>query len=45
VMVGTSSADLPCRATVRLTGPVRAVGAGRRLVTPVSVQPAGGGGQ
>ena len=45
VMVGTSSADLPCRATVRLTGPVREVGAGRRLVTPVSVQPAGGGGR
>jgi beta-glucosidase len=45
VMVGTSSADLPCRATVRLTGPVREVGAGRRLVTPVNVQPAGGGGR
>ena len=43
VMVGTSSADLPCRATVRLTGPVREVGADRRLDTPVSVQPAGGG--
>jgi hypothetical protein len=45
VMVGTSSADLPCRGTVRLTGPVREVGAGRRLVTPVSVQPPGGGGR
>jgi hypothetical protein len=26
VLVGTSAADLPCRATVRLTGPTRVVG-------------------
>ncbi|MGY1605400.1 beta-xylosidase/alpha-l-arabinosidase [Geodermatophilus sp. SYSU D00815] len=38
VLVGTSSASLPCRATVRLTGPVREVGADRRLVTPVTVR-------
>src|SRR4051794_15343081 len=40
VLVGTSSVSLPCRGTVRLTGPVRQVGADRRLVTPVTVQPA-----
>jgi Fibronectin type III-like domain len=45
VLVGTSSADLPCRGTVRLTGPVREVGADRRLVTEVSVQAAGGAGR
>jgi beta-glucosidase len=44
VLVGTSAADLPCRATVRLTGPVRTVGSDRRLVTPVEVRPAGSGG-
>jgi beta-glucosidase len=44
VLVGSSSTTLPCRATVRLTGSVREVGAGRRLVTPVTVQPADGGG-
>ncbi|MEV6494469.1 fibronectin type III-like domain-contianing protein, partial [Actinoplanes sp. NPDC051633] len=38
VLVGTSAADddLPCRGTVRLTGPARVVGAGRVLDTPVS---------
>ncbi|MFD1544286.1 glycoside hydrolase family 3 N-terminal domain-containing protein [Nonomuraea guangzhouensis] len=42
VLVGTSAADLPCRAVVRLTGPLRVVGRGRRLVTPVEVSPAMG---
>jgi beta-glucosidase len=42
VLVGTSAADLPCRGTVRLTGPVRRVGHDRRLVTPVEVGPAPG---
>jgi beta-glucosidase len=40
VLVGTSATDLPCRAAVRLTGPVRVVGHDRRLVTPVEVSPA-----
>ena len=40
VLVGTSAADLPCRARVRLTGPLREVGADRRLVTPVDVSAA-----
>ncbi|GAA0439383.1 glycosyl hydrolase [Acrocarpospora corrugata] len=40
VLVGTSANDLPCRAVVRLTGAVRTVGVGRRLVTPVEVSPA-----
>jgi len=39
VLVGTSVADLPCRATVSLTGPVREVGHDRRLTTPVDVTP------
>jgi beta-glucosidase len=39
VLVGTSAADLPCRATVRMTGPVRVVGHDRHLVTPVDVSP------
>jgi beta-glucosidase len=42
VLVGTSAADLPCRGTVRLTGPVRVVGHDRRLVTPVTLGPAPG---
>ncbi|MBT2227771.1 glycoside hydrolase family 3 N-terminal domain-containing protein [Nonomuraea sp. NEAU-A123] len=42
VLVGTSAADLPCRAVIRLTGPLRIVGRGRRLVTPVEVGPATG---
>jgi beta-glucosidase-like glycosyl hydrolase len=37
VHVGTSSADLPCRTTVRLTGATRVVGHDRRLSTPVHV--------
>jgi beta-glucosidase len=37
--VGTSSADLPCRGSVRLTGPTRVVGPERELVTPVEVVP------
>ncbi|WP_256862563.1 fibronectin type III-like domain-contianing protein [Microbispora sp. GKU 823] len=41
VFVGTSASDLPCRGRVRLTGPLRHVGRGRRLVTPVEVRPAG----
>ena len=37
VLVGTSADDLPCRGKVRLTGPLREVGADRQLVTPVDV--------
>jgi beta-glucosidase len=37
IMVGTSADDLPCRCRVRLTGPLREVGADRQLVTPVDV--------
>jgi hypothetical protein len=37
VLVGSSADDLPCRATVHLTGPVREVGADRHLTTPVEV--------
>ncbi len=37
VLVGSSVADLPCRATVRFTGPARVVGHDRRLTTPVEV--------
>jgi beta-glucosidase-like glycosyl hydrolase len=40
VLAGTSAAHLPCRATVRLTGPLRVVGHDRRLTTPVNVHPA-----
>jgi beta-glucosidase-like glycosyl hydrolase len=39
VLVGTSSADLPCRATVRLTGDVRTVGHDRTMITPVDLRP------
>ena len=39
VMVGSSAADLPCRGTVTLTGPLRVVGHDRRLITPVEVIP------
>jgi beta-glucosidase len=39
VLVGTSSAHLPCRARLRLTGTLRVVGADRRLITPVEVTP------
>jgi hypothetical protein len=38
VLVGTSVADLPCRATVRLTGPTRVVGAERTLTTPITIE-------
>ncbi|GAA1598450.1 glycoside hydrolase family 3 N-terminal domain-containing protein [Kribbella hippodromi] len=44
VMVGTSSLDLPCRATVRITGDVRVVGHDRVLTTPVTIQDDPGGG-
>jgi beta-glucosidase-like glycosyl hydrolase len=37
VLVGTSATDLPGRARVRLTGPVREVGHDRVLITPVRV--------
>jgi hypothetical protein len=40
--VGTSEADLPCRARVRLTGRLRVVGPERRLTTPVTVRPVTG---
>ncbi|MFC4901270.1 glycoside hydrolase family 3 N-terminal domain-containing protein [Streptosporangium amethystogenes subsp. fukuiense] len=39
VLVGTSASDLPCRGRIRLTGPLRHVGPGRRLVTRVDVEP------
>jgi beta-glucosidase len=39
VLVGTSSADLPCRGRLRLTGALRDVGPDRQLVTPVEVRP------
>ena len=39
VFVGTSSRDLPCRATVSVTGDTRVVGHDRRLTTPVEVTP------
>jgi beta-glucosidase-like glycosyl hydrolase len=37
ILVGTSAGNLPCRGSVRLTGPLRTVGAGRRLITEVEV--------
>jgi hypothetical protein len=43
VLVGTSSADLPCRDLVRLTGPVREVGHDRTMITPVDLTPIVGG--
>ncbi|WP_370644460.1 glycoside hydrolase family 3 N-terminal domain-containing protein [Actinoplanes sp. L3-i22] len=39
ILVGTSAGDLPCQATVQLTGPARPAGADRRLTTPVTVRP------
>ena len=39
VLVGTSSARLPCQARLRMTGTLRVVGQDRRLVTPVEVSP------
>ncbi len=38
VLVGTSAADLPCRASVRLSGPTRVVGADRMLTTPITIE-------
>jgi beta-xylosidase len=38
VLVGTSALHTPCRAQVRLTGPVRVVGHDRCLDTPVSIR-------
>ena len=38
VLVGTSAAELPCSARVRLTGPTRRVGTGRQMVTPVEIR-------
>ena len=43
VLVGTSAVDLPCRARIRLTGPLRTLGTDRRLVTPVVLRPLGRG--
>jgi beta-xylosidase len=37
VLVGTSSADLPCRATVQVVGATRVVGHDRTMITPVEV--------
>ena len=37
---GTRPPTCPCRATVRLTGPIRVVGHDRRLTTPVEYLPA-----
>lgn len=44
VLVGTSSADLPCRAIVRITGETRVVGHDRTMVTPVEIRTTGGAG-
>lgn len=44
LLVGTSAEDLPCRGTVRLTGPLRVVGHDRRLTTPATVHPVPDGG-
>lgn len=43
VLVGTSAMNLPCRARVRMTGPVRLVDHQRHLLTPVDVRPAARG--
>ena len=37
--LGTSAADVPCRTTVRVTGPTRVVGGDRHLVTPAHIRP------
>jgi beta-glucosidase len=42
VLVGTSAADLPCRAEVTLTGPLRTVGHDRRLCAPAELRPGRG---
>jgi beta-glucosidase-like glycosyl hydrolase len=39
VLAGTSAGDLPCAATVELTGPIRPAGPGRVITTPVEVRP------
>jgi beta-glucosidase len=39
VFVGTSAADLPCRGTIRLTGPTRVVGHDREFVTMAALSP------
>jgi beta-glucosidase-like glycosyl hydrolase len=39
VLAGTSAGDLPCAATVELTGPIRQAGPGRVITTPVEVRP------
>ncbi|GAA1564278.1 MULTISPECIES: glycoside hydrolase family 3 N-terminal domain-containing protein [Kribbella] len=44
VMVGTSALDLPCRATLLMTGDVRVVGHDRVLTTPVTISADPGGG-
>jgi beta-glucosidase-like glycosyl hydrolase len=44
VLVGTSSADLPCRGTVRFNGEARVVGHDRTMVTPVDLTPVPRGG-
>ena len=44
VLVGTSSADLPCRGTVRLKGETRVVGHDRTMATPVDLTPVPRGG-
>ncbi|MEU0092508.1 glycoside hydrolase family 3 N-terminal domain-containing protein [Kribbella sp. NPDC006257] len=43
VLVGTSSADLPCSGTVRLIGNTRVVGHDRKMITPVDLTPVAGG--
>jgi beta-glucosidase-like glycosyl hydrolase len=40
VLVGNSSANLPCRGKIRLTGSTRVVGRDRQLTTPVELTPA-----
>jgi beta-glucosidase len=37
LLVGSSAVDLPCRATVTMSGPLRVVGHDRRLDTPVAL--------
>jgi beta-glucosidase len=43
VLVGTSADELPCRGSVRITGPARVVGHDRRMLTPVEVSPIASG--
>jgi beta-xylosidase len=40
ILVGNSSANLPCRGKIRLIGGTRVVGRDRRLTTPVELTPA-----